>query len=75
MIAPRALRELSWAAGKLREVAKALSSLEVRLTVGSESGSMSGLAVGETVNAEHETEGAIQLPLDLEGQNALLRRS
>ena len=43
MIAPRVLRELSWAAGKLREVARVLSALEVRLTIGVDSDNMSGL--------------------------------
>ncbi len=43
MIAPRVLRELSWAASKLRQVAATLSALEVRLTVTPESDSMSGL--------------------------------
>ncbi len=43
MIAPRALRELSWAASKLRQVAACLSALEVRLTVAPESDRMTGL--------------------------------
>ncbi len=43
MIAPRALRELSWAASKLREVAKTLSALEVRLTVDPGRDKMTGL--------------------------------
>ncbi len=74
MIAPRALRELSWAAAKLREVAKTLSALEVRLTVAPEGGRMSGLeSVGQGTRS-HEYERPIQGSLDLEGQNALLRR-
>ena len=43
MLAPRVLRELSWAASKLREVARALSAMEVRLTVVPECGKMTAL--------------------------------
>ncbi len=43
MISPSILRELSWCAAKLREVARTLSALEVRLTVAPGSDKMTGL--------------------------------
>ena len=56
MMAPRVLRELSWCASKLREVARVLSAMAVRLTVDSESDSMSApTAVGQETEAmSHE---------------------
>ena len=46
-LAPRVLRELSWAASKLREVARVLSAMEVRLTVAPESGRMTVPGAGK----------------------------
>ena len=59
-MAPRVLRELSWAAGKLREVARVLSALEVRLTVDPEYDKMTGLEpVGQEPRAM-SLAGAVQ---------------
>jgi len=76
MIEPRSLRELSWAAAKLREVAKTLSALEVRLTVGADSDRMAATGNCRTGDEEHETprQGVLALSLTQGEQNALLRR-
>ncbi len=72
MIDPKVARELSWAAGKLREVARALSALSVRLTSGVDSDRMTApRAVGQEPRAMREDRGLytgecqpIQLTLD-----------
>jgi len=43
MINPAVLRELSWSASKLREVAAALGALSVRLTKAPEGAKLTGL--------------------------------
>ena len=66
MIAPRALRELSWAAAKLREVAKVLSALEVRLTVRPEDARMTApRSVGQDPDAMSRELGGVAEPSQL----------
>ena len=66
------LRELSWAAGKIREVARVISALEVRLTIGVDSDRMTGLgAVGQetksaSLGAGAEADWAEPIQLTLE---------
>ncbi len=74
-VSPCTLRELSWAASKLREVARCLSALEVRLTVEPESDRMAATDIDRIGDEEHETPVQGVLALTLEDQNALLRRA